>query len=95
MFIPLGQTMEHLPQSMQFDIRGLTSCPRRSERITLRTLIPLNSDAGQVALQEPQAIQILASGSIEQSLSNKEESTSSKFRMELFESLKPKSVIAI
>ena len=63
--IPRGQTIVHLPQSMQRDsIRSTSSSrPRCRPRMTLRTLIPDQGAAVQVALQLPQPMHVSASGS--------------------------------
>lgn len=56
-------------------------------------LIPENSAAGQVALQEPHDMQRMASGSIRQSSLKRSLSTLSMFIDELGDILKPKILI--
>ena len=62
--MPRGQTIVHFPQSMQADsiLSTSASCPRCRPSRTFRTLIPVQGDAVQVALQLPQPMQVLASG---------------------------------
>ena len=64
-FIPRGQTIVHLPQSMQLRSMDAASAlrPRWRQSMTLRTLIPEYGDAVQVALQLPQAMHMRMSGS--------------------------------
>ncbi len=95
MFIPLGQTMVHLPQSMQLRsiLTASFSFPRCRQWRTFLRLMPENAEAGQVALHEPHAMHFLASGSISHRRSNNSKSTSSMFTAELGDILKPKSII--
>lgn len=94
MLIPLGQTIVHLPHSMQHESILRTSCPLSRARSTFLRLMPLKGAAVQLALQEPQAMQLRASGSIAQILSISPVSALSRSRAELRHSENPKSVIA-
>ncbi len=93
--MPLGHTIVHFPQSMQFDIslNASSSLPLWRFRSTFLTLIPEKDAAGHVALHEPQAIQRMASGSILHSSSNRVLSTLSRFIAELGDILNPKMLI--
>lgn len=94
--MPLGQTIVHFPQSMQFDIslNASASLPLCRFRRTFLTLIPENPDAGHVALHEPHAMQRLASGSILHNSSNLVLSTLSRFIAELGDILNPNMLIS-
>ena len=123
--IPLGQTMLHLPQSIQPDnIFLISSCPpvdicsgalcpcfmgpgrdfcrgnswkgiRWRRWMTLRTLMPLQGPAVQVALHEPQDMQVRTPGSSFSSLLYKVQSISSSLTAELLDNPNPKSIIGI
>ena len=85
--------MVHLPQSMQHESMPDTSVPRCSPRMTLRMLIPEKGPAVQVALQLPQAMHILMSGSILAISPYTWSPVLSRSMVELGESLNPKSII--
>ena len=94
-FIPLGQTMKHFPQSIHLSNRSSAclSRPRLSSNITLRRFISVYFAAVQLAAQLPQAIHFLTSGSILQSLLYFVESNVSRLMAELLTKEYPKSII--
>ena len=95
-FMPLGHTMLHFPQSIQLESieHASFSFPRCNATITLRRLIPENRPAGQDAPHEPQAIHFRTSGSRAHSISNLSKSRLSRLTAELGAILKPKSIIS-
>lgn len=116
MLIPLGQTMLHLPQSMQADnILPISPVPpaevssgalspcfmgagagiRWRASITFRTLMPEKGPAVQVALHEPQDMQVRTPGSSFSSFLYKVQSISSNLTAALFDNPNPKSIIGI
>ena len=94
-FMPLGHTIVHFPQSMQDETSLSASCsfPLWSRCRTFLMLIPENLPAGHVALQEPHDIQRLASGSRVHNCSNLLLSTVSRFMAELADNVNPKMFI--
>jgi hypothetical protein len=95
-FIPRGQTIMHFPQSMHACIIRSTSpiLPLCKERRTFLMLMPENSPAMHVALHDPQAIHLAASGSFLHSSLNKAVSALSISIAELFDNLKPNMLIS-
>ncbi len=95
--MPLGHTIEHFPQSIQFFIIFIASdsLPLCRHRSTFLKLIPENEDAMHVAEHEPHAMHLAASGSIEHSFSNLLLSTLSRLMAELGDILNPKMFIVI
>ncbi len=96
-FIPLGQTIVHLPHSIQLFIilNASFSFPLCRKSSTFLMLIPENSAAGQLALHEPQEMHRKASGSIWHSCLNLVRSIVSRFIVELWDILNPKLFIAL
>ena len=96
-FIPLGHTIEHLPQSMQFLIIFIASAslPLCRQRSTFLKLIPEKEDAVHVAEHEPQAMHLAASGSTAHRFSNLLLSILSRLIAELGDILNPKMFIFI
>lgn len=94
--IPLGHTIVHFPHNIQLLIilNASSSLPLCRQRRTFLTLIPENSDAGQVALQDPQDIHLAASGSMRHKCSNRLLSIVSRFIAELGDILNPKILIS-
>lgn len=95
--MPRGHTIRHFPQSMQLPsiLNASFSLPRCRQCSIFLTLIPENSEAGQVALHEPQAMHFNASGSARHNSANFVKSTSSRFIAELGDILNPKSIICL
>lgn len=93
--MPLGQTIEHLPHSIQFFIICIASAslPLCRQSSTFLKLIPEKEDAVHVAEHEPQAMHLAESGSVAHSFSNLLLSILSRFIAELGDILNPKMFI--
>jgi len=94
-FIPLGHTIVHFPHNMQFFIIFMASAslPLCRQSSTFLRLIPENGAAVHVALHDPQAMHLRASGSLAHSSLKRDLSRVSRFIAELGDILNPKMFI--
>ena len=95
-FMPLGQTMVHLPHNMQWlnNLDASSLSPFWRERIALLRLVSSNAAAVQLAEQLPQAMHLRTSGSEVASWRNFSLSALSRLILELGFTPKPKSIIS-
>ena len=93
--MPRLQTNMHFPHIMHFLTFSTASfsLPRCNIKIICRKLTSVNLPAVQVAVHNPQDMQVLMSGFKASNLLNNFMSTSSILMCELFDMLKPKSII--
>jgi len=92
-FIPLGHTIVHFPQSMQHRIISRMSLPLCTASSILLTDIPESLPAGQVALHDPHPMHSRAPLSSLHNCAKRASSTFPRSRVELRLSVNPKSVI--
>ena len=93
--MPRLHTNMHFPHIMHFLTFSTASfsLPRCNIKIICRKLTSVNLPAVQVAVHNPQAMQVLMSGFNASNLLNNFKSTSSILMCELFDMLKPKSIM--